>query len=263
MKVIILAGGFGYRLGSETIKKPKPLIEINNKPLIWYIMKNYSYNGLRDFIICTGYKHNSFINFFNNFKKIEKKAFIKKNSINEFTISFKDGVKWSVNLIYTGLNTNTGGRIKKISKYINSKEIFCVSYADSISDINLKKEIKFHVEKNKIATLAAVSVPNRFGVLKIKNDNVKSFFEKPKSNNLKINGGYFVFSSKIFKLIKSSKTILEDLPMKILTKKNQLNAFKHNGFWQTVDNIKDKKFLEELSKKTKGPWSKKNKIWQK
>ena len=111
--------------------------------------------------------------------------------------------------------------------------------------------------------MAAVSVPNRFGVLKIKNDNVKSFFEKPKSNTYKINGGYFVFSSKIFKLIKSSKTILEDLPMKRLTKKNQLNAFKHNGFWQTVDNIKDKKYLEELSKKTKGPWSKKNKIWQK
>ena len=127
MKAIILAGGFGYRLGSETIKKPKPLIEINNKPLIWYIMKNYSYNGLRDFIICTGYKHNSFINFFNNFEKIEKNSFIKKNSINEFDISFKDGIKWSVNLIYTGLNTNTGGRIKKISKYINSKEIFCVS----------------------------------------------------------------------------------------------------------------------------------------
>lgn len=262
MKVVFLAGGFGYRLGSETFKKPKPLIEIDKKPLIWYNMKSYSYNGIRDFIICTGYKHKAFLKFFHNFNRLNKNTTIKKISPNEFIITFKNRIKWTIKLIYTGLNTNTGGRIKKVAKYINENEIFCVSYSDSISDVNFRKEIKFHIKKNKIATLAAVSVPERFGILKIHKDKVKSFFEKPKNNSTKINGGYFVFSSKIFRYIKSSQTILEDYPMNYLIKKDQLNAYKHNGFWQTVDNFKDKKYLEDLIKKKTGPWAKNNKIWK-
>ena len=263
MKVVILAGGFGYRLGIEKIKKPKTLIEIDGKPLIWYIMRNYSYNGIKDFIICTGYKHQDFVKFFTKFSKIEKNSKIIKISKKNFIINFKNNISWNVKLVYTGLKTNTGGRIKKISKFIESDENFCVTYSDSISDINIKKEIQFHNKRKKIATLAAVSVPNRFGILKIKNKNVKSFFEKPKNNSTKINGGYFIFSKEIFKYIKSSSTVLEDFPMKVLSKKNQLNAYLHNGFWQTVDNAKDKKFLENLIKKKIGPWIKKNKIWKK
>ena len=264
MKAIILAGGFGYRLGIESTRTPKPLIEIGNKPLLWYIMKNYSYNGVKNFIICTGYKHFSFIKFFKNFKKIEKKTKVLKISKNNFIIKFKEhrSKDWNVRIVFTGIKTNTGGRIKKISNYISNDEIFCVSYADSISDINIKKEIQFHIKKKKIATLAAVSIPNRFGVLKIKNDKIKSFIEKPTINSSKINGGYFIFSKKIMKFIKSKSIALEEFPMNQLCKMNQLNGFVHNGFWQTVDNLKDKKFLINLYKQKKGPWSKKNKIWK-
>jgi len=261
MKAVILAGGFGYRLGSESIKRPKPLIKIGKKPLIWYIMKNYSYNGINDFIICTGYKHESFNKFFKNFNQVEKKSKVFQQSKNSFIIKFKKKI-WSIKIVFTGLKTNTGGRIKCISKFIKQNESFCVTYSDSISDINLKKEIRFHLRKKKIATLAAVSLPNRFGILKIKNDSVKSFFEKPLNNSEKINGGYFIFSYKIFKYIKSYNTILEEYPLQQLSKINQLNAYKHNGFWQTVDNLKDKKFLENLIKKKVGPWAKKNRIWK-
>jgi glucose-1-phosphate cytidylyltransferase len=262
MKAVILAGGFGYRLGTESIKKPKPLIKVGEKPLIWYIMKNYSYNGINDFIICTGYKHEFFNKFFKNFDEVEKKSKVLKESKNSFIIRFKKNKSWNIKIVFTGLKTNTGGRIKKISKFIKQNENFCVTYSDSISDINLKKEINFHLKKKKIATLAAVSVPNRFGILKIKKDSVKSFFEKPLNNSEKINGGYFIFSYKIFKYIKSFNTILEDFPMKQLSKINQLNAYKHNGFWQTVDNVKDKKFLENLIRKKTGPWAKNNQIWK-
>tara|TARA_B100000579_G_scaffold191146_1_gene156172 strand:+ start:1145 stop:1942 length:798 start_codon:yes stop_codon:yes gene_type:complete len=262
MKAVILAGGFGYRLGIDRTKNPKPLIEIGGKPLIWYIMKNYSFNGIKDFIICTGYKHDSFIKFFSKFNKYEKKSKVIRISKNSFLIEFKNKVNWKIKIVFTGLKTNTGGRIKKISNLIGQKEIFCVSYADSISDINIKEEIKFHLKKKKIATLAAVSIPNRFGVLKIKNDSVKSFLEKPTINSSKINGGYFIFSKKIMNYIKSDNTALEEYPMERLCKLNQINGFSHNGFWQTVDNMKDKKFLNSLYILKKGPWNKKNKIWK-
>ena len=170
MKLVILAGGLGTRLSEETKVKPKPLIKIGKKPLIWYIMKSYAYNGINDFIICTGYKHEAFNRFFQRFNEIEKDSKITKLSKNNFIIKLKRKKSWKVKLVFTGLKTNTGGRIKRVSKHFKKNENFCVSYSDSISDINLKKEISFHLKKKKIATLAAVSVPNRFGILKIRKD---------------------------------------------------------------------------------------------
>lgn len=242
MIAILLAGGFGHRFNDKTKKIPKPLIKVNNIPLIMYVIKNYVKHKINNFIICSGYKHNEFIKFFSkqkDFKKISK---------NNFNICL-DKKKILIKIVNTGVKTETGGRLLKIKKYLIKYTFFLVSYSDVISDIDITKQIKFFKKKKKLAVLAAVTTPSRFGILKInKNQLIKSFDEKPKVNSQKINGGFFILSKKVLKYIESSKTILEQQTMKFLCKKNQLVAFKHQGLWQPVDNLKDKIAVEKILK---------------
>jgi glucose-1-phosphate cytidylyltransferase len=234
MKLVILAGGYGTRLSEETVNKPKPLVKIGNKPIIWHIMKFYSYYGIKDFIICLGYKG----------ALLTKE--LKKLNLKE---------SWNIKYVKTGLNTMTGGRVKKIKKYILNDDNFCLTYGDGLSDINIKKLINFHNKNKKIATLTAVKYKNPKGILSIDfMSKVKKINEKPVEY---INGGFFVLSRKIFKYLKNSKTIFEKDCLPKLVKKNELIAFKHNGFWSCMDTIREKKELNRIYKSKETAW----KIW--
>ena len=226
MKCIILAGGKGTRISEISKDIPKPMIKILGKPIIWRIMKHYSKYGFKEFIIAAGYK-----------KKIIKDYFKKKN--------FKD---WNVRVVDTGLNTMTGGRIKRLKKFIK-EENFMLTYGDGLSDVNLKNLLKHHIKSKKYATLTAVRPPARFGAIKLLKDKVIYFKEKSKLDEGWINGGFFVFNKKIFNFIKNDKTFLEREPLQKISKRKQLNAFKHSGFWQCMDTLRDKEILEkELNK---------------
>jgi len=234
MKLVILAGGYGTRLAEETKLKPKPLVKIGNKPIIWHIMKFYSYYGINNFIICLGYKGDVLIK--------ELKKFTLKES-------------WNVKYVQTGLKTMTGGRVKKVEKYIHNDKNFCLSYGDGLSDVNIKKLIDFHIKNKKIATLTAVKYKNPKGILKFgKSSIVKKIKEKPVEY---INGGFFVLSNKIFQYLKNSKTVFEKDSLPKLSKKNQLIAFKHNGFWACMDTVREKKELNKIYKSKQTAW----KVW--
>lgn len=235
MKLVILAGGYGTRLSEETKLKPKPLIKIGSKPIIWHIMKIYSFYGIKDFIICLGYKGHMI------------KNYLKKHSLKE---------KWKVSYVNTGLHTMTGGRIKKIKKFIGNDENFCLSYGDGLSNVRINKIIKFHLKNRKIATLTAVKYKNPKGILSIsKNLFVKKIKEKPLEY---INGGFFVLSKKIFNFIKNDKTIFEKNCLPKLSRINQLVAFKHNGFWACMDTLREKNELNKLWETNKSQW----KVWK-
>tara|TARA_E500000178_G_scaffold350149_1_gene408514 strand:+ start:604 stop:1284 length:681 start_codon:yes stop_codon:yes gene_type:complete len=221
MKVVILAGGKGSRLLEYTKKIPKPMVPVKKKPILIHIMKHYAKFGFKDFIIATGFKH-EFI----------KRYFIKR---------IKD---WNVKVINTGINTLTGGRIKRLKKILNNEKFF-LTYGDGVSNVNLKKLLNFHNSSNCQATLTAVRPPARFGAIKIENDKVSVFREKSSLDTGWINGGFFIFEPQIFKYLKSDKTILEQEPLTILGKKGNLKAFKHYGFWQCMDTIRDKEILEK------------------
>ena len=258
-KAVILAGGYGSRLSEETNLKPKPMIEIGGKPILWHIMKIYSYYGVKEFVICLGYKgnyiKNYFINYFTNQSDIELNLSNNKIVYENQSLQNED---WKVNLIDTGLNTMTGGRLKRVQKYLKNDKFFFMTYGDAVSDINLLDLAKFHLNKKKIATLTAVNPPERFGRLTIGRDNIiNSFREKPKKSNVLINGGFFCFSNKIFKFIKNDQTVLEEKPLQSLVMKKQLAAYKHNNFWQPMDTIFEKNKLEDLWSRNKAEW----KIW--
>lgn len=226
MKCIILAGGKGTRISEISKDIPKPMIKILGKPIIWRIMKHYSKYGFREFIIAAGYK-----------KKIIKDYFKKKK--------FKD---WNVKVVDTGLNTMTGGRIKRLKKFIK-EDNFMLTYGDGLSDVNLKNLLKHHIKSKKYATLTAVRPPARFGAIKLLKNKVIYFKEKSKLDEGWINGGFFVFNKKIFDFIKNDKTFLEREPLQKISKRKQLNAYKHSGFWQCMDTLRDKEILEkELNK---------------
>tara|TARA_B100000795_G_C22803371_1_gene443217 strand:+ start:4422 stop:5126 length:705 start_codon:yes stop_codon:yes gene_type:complete len=232
MKLVILAGGFGTRISEETKIKPKPMVNIGNKPIIWHLMKIYSHYGIKHFIICLGYKGSILKEKISKYKKTEN---------------------WKIDFVDTGENTMTGGRIKRVQSYLKGDENFCLSYGDGLCNVNIDKLIKFHKLKNKIATLTAVRQNNRFGVLSIKKDNiVNSIREKPIEF---INGGFFILSNKIFSYIKNDKTVFERDCLPILSKRNQLMAFKHSGFWGCMDTLRDKKELNKI-------WRSKNKSWK-
>ena len=234
MKLVILAGGYGTRISEETKIKPKPLIKIGNKPIIWHLMKIYSTFGIKEFIICLGYK-----------------GYMIKEELGKYM----KGENWKIKFINTGLHTMTGGRVKRIKKYVNKDKHFCLSYGDGLSNINIKKLIKFHLDKNKIATLTAVKYKNPKGILSInKISDVNNIKEKPIEY---INGGFFVLSSKIFKYLKNDKSIFEQDCLPVLSKNKQLLAFKHNGFWACMDTLREKKELNALWKQKKCAW----KIW--
>jgi len=256
MKVVILAGGYGTRISEETEQKPKPMIEIGGKPIIWHIMKLYSYYGLKEFIICCGYKGYLIKEFFLNYSSYLSDFTIDLSSNSVQThISFAED--WKITLVDTGQNTMTGGRIARVKKYLKNEENFCMTYGDGVSNVNINKLIKFHISQNKIATLTAVKPEGRFGSLEISKNLITNFKEKKIENSSYVNGGFFILNKKIFKYLKSDQTIFEEEPVKTLARQNNLVAFKHNGFWQPMDTIRDKNLLESLW--TSGaPW----RIWE-
>ena len=236
MKLVILAGGLGTRISEETKVKPKPMVNVGNKPIIWHLMKIYSHYNIKHFIICLGYKGQILKDKIKKYQKIEN---------------------WKIDFVDTGKNTMTGGRIKRIKKYLKDDKNFCLSYGDGLCDVNIDKLIEFHEKKNKVATLTAVKQNNRFGVLSIKNVfMINQIKEKPVEF---INGGFFVLSNKIFDYLKNDQTIFEKDCLPILSKKKQLLAFKHSGFWACMDTLRDKKELNKIWKSKENAW----KIWLK
>lgn len=263
MKLVILAGGYGTRLGEETIKIPKPLVEIGGRPIIWHIMKYYSYYGINDFVILLGYKGYMIKEFFDNYRRHLydiKIDFKNDNSmVLKKTKCHSDEENWVIELVDTGENSMTAGRLKRAYEYLKDEDSFCLTYGDGLSNININDEINFHKKHKKIATIGAVYPPARFGVLKIEEDNtVSSFIEKPKGDNAYISGGFFILNKGIFSYLGDDYTVFEQEPLKKLAEKNELVAFKHNGFWQCMDTQRDKSILEEIWYKGGAPW----KIWQ-
>lgn len=233
MKAVILAGGYGTRISEESHIIPKPLIEIGGKPILWHIMKIYSAYKIDDFVICLGYKGEKIKEYFEQF----------------------DSKLWNIQLIDTGLDTMTGGRLKRIQDKIDNT--FCVTYGDGVSDVNLNDLVTFHKEKKSLATLTAIHPPERFGVLNLSGDYVTEFREKHTGESSWINGGFFMFEPEIFDYLQNDSTVLERTPLETLAKEQKLAAFKHNGFWHPMDTLRDKKHLEDLWASEKAPW----KIW--
>ena len=255
MKVVILCGGLGTRLSEETVHKPKPMVEIGSMPILWHIMKIYEKYDFTDFILPLGYKGDFIKNYFLNYKTT--KSDFKINLDTGKISHIKDAnEKWTINLIDTGKNTLTGGRLLRLKDYID--DTFLLTYGDGVSDINISEVVKFHNSHDKIATVTAVRPQSRFGGLKIKDDSlVESFIEKPEHNEGNeswINGGFFVFNKKIFDYLENDESILERKPMENLVRDNELMSFKHSGFWQCMDTLRDKEYLDMLAKKKKVPW---------
>ena len=257
MKAVILAGGLGTRLSEETVSRPKPMVEIGGKPILWHIMKTYSHYGINDFIICCGYKGYIIKEYFANyFLHQSDVTFNMKN--NKVTILEERAEPWSVTLVDTGDNSMTGGRLKRVLPYLKDEEAFCFTYGDGVADVNIKDLVEFHKSHGKLATLTATFPPGRFGALNIENNQVLRFEEKPKGDGTLINGGYFVLSPKVIERIDGDETTWEQEPLKDLASDGELMCFKHEGFWQPMDTLRDKIKLNELLKKNKAPW----KIWK-
>lgn len=256
MKAVILAGGLGTRISEETSIKPKPMVEIGNKPILWHIMKIYSSYGINDFVICCGYKGYVIKEFFANyFLHTSDVTFNMKN--NEMEVHSKRAEPWNVSLVDTGDSTMTGGRLKRVSDYLND-ETFCFTYGDGLADINIKNLIDFHNKSNTKATLTAVQPPGRFGSLEFERGKVFSFQEKPKGDNSWINGGFFVLDPEVINYIDGDNSIWEQTPLKKLAKEGELSAYHHEGFWQPMDTLRDKNTLEELWDSQNAPW----KCWE-
>jgi len=255
MKAVILAGGQGSRISEETYLKPKPLIEIGGKPILWHIMKIYSSFDVNDFIICCGYKGYLIKEYFANYFLHTSDVTIDLKN-NNIEIHQKFVEPWKVTLLDTGLNTQTGGRLKRIQEYVKD-ETFCFTYGDGVANINLTNLIKFHKDHKKIATVTAIQPPGRFGTLNLEQEKVINFKEKISGDGKWINGGFFVFEPKVFDYIENDNTILEYEPLKNLANSGNLLAYKHMGFWYPMDTLRDKNHLEELWKSDAAPW----KIW--
>ena len=256
MKAVILAGGLGTRLSEETDIKPKPMIEIGHKPILWHIMKTYSVHGVNDFIICCGYKGYVIKEYFANYFLHMSDVTFSVND-NSMKVHQNNAEPWTVTLVDTGENTLTGGRLKRVHKYIKDEESFCFTYGDGVSDVNITDLIKFHQAHGKQATLTATRPPGRYGALKITNSNtVEKFQEKPEGDGSWINGGYFVLSPEVIKNIDGDDTTWEQGPLKKLAKDGELMSFKHDGFWQPMDTLYEKTMLNNLWNSGKAPWKK-------
>jgi glucose-1-phosphate cytidylyltransferase len=257
MKAVILAGGLGTRISEETDLKPKPMVEVGGRPILWHIMKIYSAHGINDFIICCGYRGYIIKEYFANyFLHQSDVTFNMKN--NTMQVHHKRAEPWKITLVDTGENTMTGGRLLQIADYIKNEKYFLFTYGDGVSDIDITASVKFHRQHEKMVTLTATYPPGRFGALEIKEKIVESFQEKPRGDGALINGGFFVLSPKALDYIKDNNTVWEQEPLKILAENGELMAFQHPGFWQPLDTLRDKNYLEELWAKGKAPW----KIWQ-
>ena len=255
MKAVILAGGLGTRLSEETGSRPKPMIEIGGKPILWHIMKTYSIYGIHDFIICLGYKGYLIKEYFANyFLHMSDVTFDMLN--NKMDVHQNNVEPWKVTLVDTGENTMTGGRLKRVHDYIGDED-FCFTYGDGVSNVNIRKLIDFHRTQGTLATLTTTQPPGRFGALDIQHHKITSFKEKPQGDGSWINGGFFVLSPKVIDYIVDDFTVWEREPLERLAQEGQLSAFKHDGFWQPMDTLRDKMHLEELWQSGKAPW----KLW--
>ena len=257
MKVVILAGGLGTRLSEETVSKPKPMVEIGGRPILWHIMRTYLHFGIQDFIICCGYKGYVIKEYFANY--FLHQSDVTFNMVdNKMTVHEDRAEPWTVTLVDTGENSMTGGRLKRVLPFIKDEEAFCFTYGDGVADINITDLINFHKSHGKQATLSATFPPGRFGALSIEDNQVLKFEEKPKGDGSLINGGYFVLSPKVIDRILGDDTTWEQEPLKSLASDGELMAFKHEGFWQPMDTLRDKIYLEKLLEENKAPWKK----WQ-
>ena len=252
MKAVILAGGLGTRISEETSTKPKPMIEIGGMPLLWHIMKMYSTYDINDFIICCGYKGYMIKEYFANYSLHNSDITLDLKE-NKIEIHHKSVEPWKITLIDTGLDTMTGGRLKKVQSYLDD-ESFCFTYGDGVSDLNIGDLIKFHKNQKTLATVTGVNPPGRFGAMSVLNNKVIKFQEKPDGDNSWINGGFFVLEPKVLDYIAEDNTIWEREPLEKLSNEKQLSVYLHSGFWQPVDTLRDKNRLEELWNSNKPPW---------
>ena len=252
MKVLILAGGYGTRISEETDVKPKPMIEIGGKPILWHIMKMYSNFGFNEFVILLGYKGYFIKEYFANYYMHSSDVTFDMSN-GEMEVHNNSSEAWKVTLIDTGLDTMTGGRIKRAKKYIKNKT-FMLTYGDGVSDVNIKELVKFHKTNKTKATMTAIQPAGRFGALQIDSNIVNDFIEKPAGDGNWINGGFMIFEPDVIDLIDSDSTVLEEFPLRTLTKNQELSAFKHNGFWQCMDTLRDKIALNKLWNENKAPW---------
>lgn len=254
MKVVILAGGLGTRISEETHLKPKPMIEIGGKPILWHIMKMYSRHGLNDFVICCGYKGYLIKEYFANYFLHMSDVTIEMAN-NRMEVHERYAEPWRVTLIDTGETTMTGGRLKRAARYVQDDEAFCFTYGDGVSDVDITALIAFHRAQRTLATLTAVHPPGRFGALALTDDQrVSTFREKPKGDGGMINGGFFVLSPRVIELLKDDTTIWEREPLETLADRGELSAYQHHGFWQPMDTMRDRHLLEELWASDKAPW---------
>ena len=256
MKAVILAGGLGTRISEETHLKPKPMIEIGGKPILWHIMKLYSAHGVQDFVICCGYKGYVIKEYFANyFLHMSDVTFDMEH--NKMEVHQRKAEPWRVTLVDTGEETLTGGRLKRVAEHIRDEEAFCFTYGDGVSNVDISREIAFHKQHGKWATITAVQPPGRYGALQLDGSRVAGFTEKPRGDGGLINGGFFVLSPRCLDLIADDQTSWEGEPMSRLAEAGQLVAFAHEGFWQPMDTLRDKTHLEELWLSGKAPW----KVW--
>lgn len=253
MKAVIFAGGLGTRISEETSTRPKPMVEIGGKPILWHILKMYSNHGINEFVICCGYKGYVIKEYFANyFLHMSDVTF--DMSKNNMEVHQQSAEPWRVTLVDTGDNTMTGGRLKRVANYVKDEETFCLTYGDGVSDVNITELIAFHKAQNAKATLTATIPPGRFGALDLKGSKVSSFMEKPKGDGALINGGFFVLSPQVLDYIVDDQTIWEREPLERLAQEGNLAAFEHTGFWQPMDTLRDKTQLEELWQSGKAPW---------
>jgi glucose-1-phosphate cytidylyltransferase len=256
MKAVILAGGLGTRLSEDTATRPKPMVEIGGKPILWHILKTYSHHGINDFVICCGYKGYVIKEYFANY-------FLHMSDVtfdmvsNSMEVHQRKAEPWRVTLVDTGEDTMTGGRLKRVANYVKDEEAFCFTYGDGVGDINITELIEFHKSQKVKATLTATIPPGRFGALDMNGNKVNSFKEKPKGDGAMINGGFFVLSPKVIDMIADDSTTWEREPLELLALEDNLAAYQHHGFWKPMDTLRDKIHLEELWQSGKAPW----KVW--
>jgi glucose-1-phosphate cytidylyltransferase len=256
MKAVILAGGLGTRLSEETATRPKPMVEIGGKPILWHIMKMYSHHGIHDFVVCCGYKGYLIKEYFANyFLHMSDVTFDMAN--NRMEVHSKRAEPWCVTLVDTGDDSMTGGRLRRVARYIEGEDAFCFTYGDGVGDIDITASIAFHRSHGKWATLTATAPPGRFGAIDIRDRQVMSFMEKPKGDGALINGGFFVLSPKVLETIEGDHSVWEQEPLMQLAERGQLMAYEHPGFWQPMDTLRDKHLLESLWTEGRAPW----KVW--
>ena len=253
MKAVILAGGLGTRLSEETTVRPKPMVEIGGRPILWHILKMYSHHGVNDFVICCGYKGYVIKEYFSNyFLHMSDVTFDMRS--NRMEVHHKRAEPWNITLVDTGDHSMTGGRLKRVAKYVEADEAFCFTYGDGVSDVDITASIDFHKRHGKQATLTAAYPPARFGVLDMEGQRVRQFMEKPRGEGGLINGGFFVLNPAVLGLLEDDATVWEQGPLASLASRGELMAYEHEGFWQPMDTLRDKVLLEELWASGKAPW---------